>query len=121
MPGGSESGLKSQDITDCGLKQSLQLSLPLDLHQLHLKHENKSRSVKGTINEQNKQKDANLKDENRVSRDLWWTAAGAVAKLRRDDQLPLLSFTHPNLGFNSVVKFLRSCCKPNSPVLGPSP
>ena len=41
----------------------------------------------------------NLKDEDRISRDLRRAATGPIAKLRRDDKLSLLSLTHTNLRF----------------------
>ena len=51
-------------------------------------------------NEQNKKilNGANLEDKNRVSGNLRRASAGSISKLRRDDQLSLLTLTHANLG-----------------------
>ena len=41
---------------------------------------------------------ANLENKDRVSGNLGRAAAGSISKLRRDDQLSLLTLTHANLG-----------------------
>ena len=75
-------------------KSFLQLSLPLNLHQLHLEHEKMNMHAKEMTKINNA---TNLENEDRVSGDLRRAATGPVAKLRRDDKLSLLSLTHTNL------------------------
>ena len=41
---------------------------------------------------------ANLENKDRVSGNLGRASAGSISKLRRDDQLSLLTLTHTNLG-----------------------
>ena len=63
---------------------------------------------------------SDLKNQDGVSWDLGRTSAGTVAKLRRDDQFPLLSLTHANLMVKMILMPTIDFDE-NSPIPDPIP